>query len=294
MSHVADTTRAERVTVPVWNMKRIGVRPSIREYLRQIWKLRHFIRLEAQGRAFQNARGTMLGRIWIIVEPFLNAAVYLVIFGLLLKTGRGIDNFLGYLMVGSIVFTVTSQSFAPAAGIITSGKSLIESFTFPRATLVFSFSYLNFLNALPGYGILFVAIIILPTHALPFWTWLLFPAAIFLQLLFNIGLSFFVAAVTSYVPDLKFVWKLVGSFWFLGSGIFFSIERWVAHPTVAAFMEANPAYVLLTICRDLLLYHNLSSLSHWIYFAIWAVGLFIVGFVVFWRNEEHYGEHNDR
>lgn len=294
MSDIANATRLEQVNVPVWNMKRIGIRPSIREYLRQLWKLRHFIRLEAQGRAFQNARGTVLGRVWIIVEPFLNAAVYLVIFGLLLKTGRGIDNFLGYLMVGSIVFTVTSQSFAPAAGIITSGKSLIESFTFPRATLVLSFSYQNFLNALPGYGILFVAIIILPTHALPYWTWLFFPAVIFLQLLFNVGLSFLVAALTSYIPDLKFIWRLVSSFWFLGTGIFFSIERWVGHPTVAACMEANPAYVLLTISRNMLLYRNLSSASLWAYFTTWAVGLLVVGFVVFWRNEEHYGEHNDR
>lgn len=273
----------------VTGLVHVGVRPSISSYLKEMWQLRHFIREEAKGQAFQKSKGMILGRIWLLLEPFFNASIYLVMFGLVLKTGRGIDNILGYVMIGSILFSYFQVSLGPAASIITQGYGLIKSFTFPRASLVLSFALRNLYNALPTFVLMAIMIMVMPTHALPSVHWLLVSAAIALQAIFNLGLSFFVASITRRIPDFVFVWSLISSLWFFASGVFFSVNRWVTQPFIAAAMEANPAYVLLTICRDLMLYQTWPDLSMWLYFGAWAFGLLFVGFVLFWQNEESYG-----
>lgn len=284
---------AQSETAPVYsvaNMRRIGARQPIFTYLRETWNLRHFIIAEARGQAFQNSKGMILGKIWIVLEPFFNAAIYLVIFGLILKTDRGIENLLGFILVGSIIFTYSQQSLAPAAHIVPQGQALIKSFTFPRATLVFSFALKNLFNQIPTMAMLSILVMVVPTHSMPSIHWLGFPIIFVLQIIFNLGISFLVSALTMRVTDLVFIWRLIGSFWFFASGAFFSVARWVSHPVVAAVMEANPAYVIMNICRDMLLYHQWPEPSQWIYATAWALGLLIAGFVLFWQNEESYGE----
>lgn len=278
---------------PIYNvtdMKRIGVRQPIFSYLRETWALRHFIVAEARGQAFQNSKGMILGKIWLVLEPFFNATIYLVVFGLVLRTGRGIDNILGYILVGSILFSYFQASLAPAATLMVQGKALIQSFTFPRATLVFAFALRNLYNQLPTMAMMLIMVIIVPEHAVPSVHWLGVPTVFVLQVIFNLGLSFFIVALTTRVTDLVFVWRLVSAFWLFTSGIFFSVARWVSHPVVAAIMEANPAYVLMTMARDMILYQQWPDTSQWLYFTVWAFGLLIVGFVLFWQNEESYGE----
>lgn len=289
-----DAPAPHRDVVDVSAMKTIAVRPDILSYIRTLWQLRHFIHEQSQGKAHASSRGTVLGRMWILLEPFINAAIYVVVFGWILKSDRGIENFVGFIITGSLVFRYFRASLSGAASVISSGANLINSFTFPRATLVFSFAETLLLNTLPAYAFLLVVIMVVGDHAMPTVYWLLFPVAILMQIPFNIGLSFVTASLTARIPDLKFIWTLVGMFWFYGSGVFFTVSRFVRHPAVAAAMEANPAYVLMTMCRDLLLYRTVPGLDMWLYFLVWSIGLFVVGFVLFWLDEENYGVKNDR
>jgi len=280
--------------VEALELRKIGNRPRLDHYVHELWRLRHFIIEEARGKSFQSVRGTVLGRIWLLIEPFINAAMYLVIFGILLPTGRGIDNFLGYLFVGSIMFTAIQRNFAPAGDIIRGAQGLIRSFTFPRAALVFSFAIRNLINTLPTIAAMALFITVAGDRVLPSIHWLAFLGVLALMFIFNLGLSFLVAALTAHLPDLKFIWQLASTFWFMLSGVLFDVSRYYSHPAIAFVMESNPAYVLLTMARHVLLYQQFPTLFMWQYFSAWALGLFAVGFLVFWLSEESYGALNGR
>ncbi|MFT3942383.1 MAG: ABC transporter permease [Ancrocorticia sp.] len=275
-------------------LRPIGNRPGLGRYVRELWRLRHFIVEEARGKSFQSVRGTVLGRIWLLIEPFINAAMYLVMFGILLPTGRGIDNFLGYLFVGSIMFTAIQRNFAPAGDIIRGAQGLIRSFTFPRAALVFSFAIRNLINTLPALVAMLLFITVAGDRVWPSIHWLAFAPVLALMFVFNLGLSFLVAALTAHLPDLKFIWQLASTFWFMLSGVFFDVSRYYSHPAITFVMESNPAYVLLTMGREVLLYQRFPTPDMWQYFSAWALGLFALGFLVFWFSEESYGALNDR
>lgn len=63
-------------------------------------------------------------------------------------------------------------------------------------------------------------------------------------------------------------------------------------PTVKTVMEVNPAYVYLSMSRDLLIYQTVPSWDTWVYMAGWAFLFTALGFILFWTREDRYGEAN--
>lgn len=78
-------------------------------------------------------------------------------------------------------------------------------------------------------------------------------------------------------------------FWLYGSGVFFSFDAFVSHPTVLAVVELNPLFLVLDMTRDVLLYGQTPDLRSWAVLGAWAAGALLVGFLFFWRGEETYG-----
>lgn len=284
----------EIVVIPT-RLQSVSQRPPIGEYLRRLWQRRYFIVADARAKAFQGTRGTVLGRIWLILQPFLDSLIYWVIFGLLLQVSRGIPNFLGYLVIGVNFFVVVQAGLTSGSGIIQQNQNLIRAFAFPRASLVISWTLRSILNFIPILLATLVFIVAVPygdppQHVLPTLLWLLVIPALLLGFLFGFGLALFTSAVTAAIPDMKFIWPLIGRFWFYVSGVFFSIDRFDSVPLVKSVMEANPGYVFLSMCRDLLIYDTLPSLNTWIYMAGWGIGITVIGFTLFWSREESYGQ----
>ena len=75
--------------------------------------------------------------------------------------------------------------------------------------------------ALPAIVAMVLFITVAGDQVLPTIHWLTFPGVLALMFVFNLGLSFLVAALTAHLPDLKFIWQLASTFWFMLSGVFF-------------------------------------------------------------------------
>ncbi|MGC0145080.1 hypothetical protein ACPL7H_18995, partial [Pseudactinotalea sp. Z1732] len=93
-----------------WFLKPVGKRPTLKRYLLDLWRRGHFIWADSRARAFSAGRGMILGNAWLVLQPMLNGAIYFLIFGLLLQTSRGIDRFVGYLIIGVFLFQFTARS----------------------------------------------------------------------------------------------------------------------------------------------------------------------------------------
>lgn len=275
--------------IPIWRLREVSARPSFPRYMRALWGRRFFIAADARAKAFATARGTLLGKTWLILRPFLDALFFFVIFGLLLKTGRGIDNFLAYLVVGLNVFSLLQVGFVSGSGIIPANMNLIRAFAFPRAAVVFSWALKNLLDFVPILAATLLFIVVIPPGVFPSWTWLFAVPAILLSWIFGLGTGLIVASLTTWIQDLKHIWPLFSRFWFYASGIFFSLERFVESPKAYTVMTANPGYQLITLARKTLVYSELPPLADWRYSALWSFGMLAVGLVVFWFREESYG-----
>lgn len=276
-------------TVKMDGLRPVGRRPSLPTYLGQLWGRRHFIVADSQARVTSGTRQLVLGNAWLVLKPLLDAAAYLVIFGLLLKTNRGIENFLGYLVIGVFMFGFTARCLNSGASSIAGGRNLIRSFTFPRVSLPIATVLRETLNIVPGYVTMMALVVVMPPHAEVTWRWLLFPAVFALQILFNLGVAMIAARLVAKVKDLTNVISFLTRFWLYGSAVFFSYDTFVDHPVILELMKINPMFQVLDISRDLLLYGQTPEVRSWLILGAWATGVLLIGFVFFWRGEESYG-----
>lgn len=263
-------------------------RPTFKVYLTQLWERRHFIRAEARSTAFKNSKEMLLGRAWLVLQPILDICIYAFIFGVILRTSRNIDNFLGYLTIGVIFFALISKPLNSATTLIKSAKGMISSFAFPKAALAFSLIYRQMIDGLIPALVALALAFAFQWPKYPTLTLLLIVPLYFLLHIFVLGGVLIIARLTAFIPDLKALVAVLTRGLFFTSGIFFSIERFDGSPVVQTIMELNPAFVFLQVARRVSIYQSVPSLSEIGYLLVWSMGLLALGLVYFWSAEEKY------
>jgi teichoic acid transport system permease protein len=289
-----DSALAEREPfrdlIAAGELKAVGTRPSLGAYIRDIWRRRHFLWFDARSRVLTKNSKHRLGTFWLVGKPILDAAFFYVIFGLVLQVDRGIDNYPGYVIVGVLMFRLTTGALGQSANLIHSNRSMIRAFSFPRASLAISMSLRELLTAGPIIVAVFVMLMIIPPHEFPSLSWLLVFPLILLQSLINLGVVFIVSRLAVSLPDISFGVGFFSRILMYGSGVIFPIERILAHhPAAYVVITNNPLFILLSMYRSLLLDHTVPSWDQWLTVALWGLGLTVVGFLFFWRSEERYG-----
>jgi teichoic acid transport system permease protein len=269
-----------------------GARPSLPEYVRQLWGRRHFIAAYSVARLSAQYTKARLGQLWNVMTPLLNAAVYYLIFGVLLQTNRGIDNFIAYLVTGIFVFNFTQSSILAGTRAISDNLGLIRALHFPRACMPISVTLIQLQQLL--YSMIILVSINLMTGELPSFSWFLIVPALVLQAIFNIGVALIVARLGAEVTDLAQLMPFLLRTWMYVSGVFYSIANVVKHlpPAVAYVLQFNPAAIYIGLIRYALIDSFTSAqLPHhvWVAAVVWSLLAGIGGFIFFWQDEERYG-----
>ncbi|AKZ59452.1 ABC transporter membrane component [Streptomyces ambofaciens ATCC 23877] len=271
-----------------------GARPSLAEYVRQLWSRRHFILAFSQAKLTAQYSQAKLGQLWQVATPLLNALVYFTIFGLILNAGKGMpkDVYIPFLVTGVFVFTFTQSSAMAGVRAISGNLGLVRALHFPRASLPISFALQQLQQLLASMIVMFAVVIGFGSY--PSLSWLLVVPALLLQFLFNMGLALIVARMGAKTPDLAQLMPFIMRTWMYASGVMFSIPIMLEDkPTwLADVLQWNPAAVYMDLIRFALIdgYGSENLPPHvWAVALGWAVVLAVGGFVYFWKAEERYG-----
>jgi teichoic acid transport system permease protein len=303
-------------------------RPPVGRYLRSLWQRRHFITAFATARNIAMYTEARLGQLWQVLTPLLNAGVYFLVFGLLLKINRGIPNYLGFLVTGVFVFNFTQRAFITTSTVVTESLPLIRALRFPRAALPLAYVMIELEQMLLSMVVL--AVILLLTGEPITWYWLLAIPALLLQTIFNVGCGLATARLGSNVNDFSQLLPFLMRTWLYVSGVLFQISTLAVARKYVALLQINPAAIYITLVREALLKtqrdsqpgakpynaqlchlwataghragasqqlqmdsaycHAVTNPAHYWYYGIaWALLALVVGFFFFWRAEAHYG-----
>lgn len=304
-------------------------RPPVFSYIRQLWLRRHFIMAFATARNIAMYTEAKLGQLWQILTPVLNAAVYFLVFGVLLHISRGIPNYVAFLVTGVFVFNYTQRVFISTSSVMVNSLPLIRALQFPRASLPLAYVVIELEQMFLSMAVLMV--IVLATGEPITWYWLLVIPALLLQTLFNMGAGLLVARLGAEVNDFSQLLPFLMRTWLYLSGVVFSIPTLaVSHRWVVTVLELNPAAIYITLVRDALLTSQrlsepgrkpyssalcyvwnhaghrdgasqrlLYDSAHcapyanpnyfWFFGIGWALLAIVVGFFFFWRAEMRYG-----
>ncbi len=280
---------AQPLSVDFRRLQRVGARPGFVDYLIKVWDYRHFISYDARARVQSGNRRDRLGSIWLILNPVLNGLTYYLIFGLLLQTGAGIENFVGYLVIGIFLFQFSSRSITNGARSIQQNRAVIQAFSFPRATLPIAVNMRELFANIPVLIVMVLIVMVLPPTEEVTWRWLLIVPALALQWIFNLGVGLILARIISKVNDVVHLLSFALRALMYASAVFYSYERFIDHPVLLQIVQLNPLFNVLDIVRDCLLYAQVPAWQSWAILASWAFGALAIGAVYFWRAEETYG-----
>ncbi|MFI6793905.1 ABC transporter permease [Nonomuraea sp. NPDC050383] len=279
-----------------YGLRRAIARPRFPVYVRQLWERRHFILTYASSRNVSKYTSSALGQLWQVLTPLLNAAIYYVMFGLILGGKGGIHNYPAFLLTGMFVFTYTQRTVTAGAKSISGNLSMIRALHFPRASLPLAYTIQELQQLAISMGVLLVIVLI--TGEPITLAWLVVPVVLLLQTMFNVGAGLVMARLGASMRDLNQLLPFITRTWLYASGVFFSIQdrvvgkaeapQWVAD----VMYYANPAASYIEAMRDLLITreggHNPPD-AVWISCVFWAVFALCFGFWYFWRAEERYG-----
>lgn len=270
-------------------LRSLSQRPPLRSYLIDLWRRRSFLWTLSSAESYAKNEENHLGQLWSVLNPALLIASYYLIFGLLLGTRGGIENFVGFLGIGVVMFAFTSSVVTRGAKAITGKLGLVRTLHFPRAILPMSVTLTEFLASLPGFGLLFV--LMFATGERPDWEWLLFPVAVVMQGVALLGFAFIAARLVNASPDVGNLIPVIVRLLRYVSGVFFPVVHYAqkAPAVIQEILTMQPFALMLTTGRQSLLNGEPVVLSDWLIMAAWAVGVAVVGLVVFWQAETRYG-----
>jgi teichoic acid transport system permease protein len=228
-----------------------------------------------------------LGRWWIVLMPTLQAAVYGLIFGVLLGGSRP-ENFIPYLFTGVFLFSFLQGSFASGATSVTGNIGLVRSLSFPRILLPTNAVIQQIFSLVPQVGLLIATLLLFQQQIT--WNWLFLIPILILMVLFGFGLATISARLTVHVQDLNKLIPFITRIVFYVSGIFFSMDKVLgAYPVALQIANLNPVYVYISLARGAVVEGYSMDANMWFAAVAWALSMFTVGIWFFWKAEERYG-----
>lgn len=265
----------------------VGVRPTLGDYIRDVWKHRSFLLTMSSADFVAKNQDNYLGQIWSILSPLLLGAAYYLVFGVMLGTTLGTDgNYVPFLMIGLFAFIFIAAGINNGAKSLVSNLSVVRALRFPRVVLPVAVVMTQFFVALPAFGIAMVVAVV--TGEPITWSWLLYPVAILITFVMTTGLAMIGAAVVYRVRDAANLLPLITRLLRYVSGVFFVVTAYTSG-VIGLLMAYQPVAVVLTMLRQSLMEGFELTLAVWLTSLAWALGFFVIGFVVFWQAEGTYG-----
>ena len=244
-------------------LKPSAERPHLRVYLRELARRWSFIMGFATARNIAMYTEAKLGQMWQVLAPLLNAGVYFLIFGLLIKgVSRGVPDYLVFLVTGVFVFSFTQRTFISTSKVITDSLPLIRALQFPRASLPLAYVMIELQQMLLSLLVLF-GLVLLRGEPLT-WNWLLVVPATILLIMFNAGIGLFAARTGARVNDFAQLLPFLMRTWLYVSGVIYSVQQVVVQHAqnfgwVTTLLQLNPAAIYITLVRDSLLASQRAS-----------------------------------
>lgn len=251
--------------------------------LAEIWAYRHLVMLFATRSLATMYKQSVLGPVWFLVQPFLSAFVFYVVFGLLIRLSTGGMPHMLFYMSGMIFWHLFVNVFQQTSVSLSGNMHLHGKVFFPRLVMPLSYIVsgavlfgLNLVALLCFYGyyrLQGVAIAFQPQVFLA-------PLLVLQTVLAGLGFGLCVAAATVRFRDLKYALPTIIQFWMFMTPIFYSSMR--VSPAMRRYMWINPLYGPVEFFRFSISGINPIPPEAFLPGALLTAGVLTVG--LFWFN----------
>jgi ABC-type polysaccharide/polyol phosphate export permease len=235
---------------------------------------------------------SFLGWAWSMVNPLATMFVYTIVFSFFLKaTPRpgvgGLNVYALFLMCALLPWTFFASGVMGSIGTLVGNGPLIKKTYFPRQLLPAASVGAALVTHLIEMGLLIVVLV-------AFGDWqaaALSPVVlglILINVMLSLGLGLLLSSLNVYFRDIEHFMGIVLLVWMYMTPIIYPIS--VVPARYVRFLKLNPMTEMSISFRNVLYYGILPGGRQLAYFAAWAVGFLVLGWLVFRRLQDGLAE----
>lgn len=220
-----------------------------------------------------------LGIIWSVLNPLLMMTMLSMIFTQVFE--RSIENYPIYYLSGYVIWHMFTGATNAAMTTLVDNRTMLIKVRFPMQVFILARVYTALTNL--GYSLVAYVVMLVVFRIVPGITILFFPIIIVLVLMFSLGLSLILATAYVFFGDVKHLYSIVTTLWMYMSALFYPVDR--IKGFVRTVIEINPMYQYIHAARNVVMYHTWPSWTELLSMVAWAVGMLVLGWLVFSKNK---------
>ncbi len=258
--------------------------------LAELWRYRDLVFLLTKKSFKVTYQQTILGPLWIIINPVLSSLIYMFIFGHIAAIGTsGVPQALFYF-VSSAVWELFSFSLMTNASTFVSNAYLFSKVYFPRIAVPIS----DMLVSLLKFGVQLIIIMtmmliyVITGEIHPNWT--LFPLLplLFAQMsILGMGVGILLSSLTTKYRDLLMAVNVGVNVWMYASPVVYPLQT-IPEGTMKIIIKLNPVSEVIELIRWIMLGRGSFELSYYLYGLLETISLLLLSMVIFNRVERTF------
>jgi lipopolysaccharide transport system permease protein len=227
-------------------------------------------------------KGSLFGVLWALITPIATVAIFQFVFTRIMNVG--IPHFAAFLYCGILPWTWFATSAEFGSSILNNNRDLLRTPFFARMLLPWTVTCTNFMFYLISLPVLFGLLLY---EGIPLTGALVaLPLVWLVQWILTIGFTLLMAAIGAVVRDLPHLLSMILMFWFYLTPIIYDVSQ--VPPDVAPWFVYNPLTAVVTAHRTILINGELPTLGPLATVSVAAIGLLIVGQIVFRSLEDSF------
>jgi teichoic acid transport system permease protein len=257
--------------------------PPLREYVRSLWERRAFL-VELSKADLRGTRtNTALGRIWLVLDPLFQAAVYYFLFKVISGNGSRPIDFLPILVAGIFLLSLTMTCINEGGRSIKRMKYLLLNSAFPRAMLPLVSQYKSLLAFGPSVFVIFFCYFTFGGELNA--SLLLLPVLFAIQTAMNVGLGLVTATAVVLMRDASNVINYITRLLFFATPVIYPVDRLpeAAHNV----LQWQPLFPIFAAYQRIFS-GQVPEWNLWATSIAWSIVLMVIGIRWFRRREHEF------
>ncbi|MBR4009545.1 MAG: ABC transporter permease [Clostridiales bacterium] len=265
---------------------------SVRLNLGEVWQYRDLVGLLTKRTFTVTYQQTVLGPLWIVINPILSSLIYMFVFGHIAAVGTaGVPQILFYF-VSSAVWEIFAFSLTRNSQTFITNAYLFSKVYFPRICVPISnmiVSLLKFLIQLLIVAVLLVTFVVRGDVS-PMWALYPLLPLLFLQLaVFGMSVGVLISSVTTKYRDLLSVVNVLVNLWMYGSAVVYPVSS-IPDGVLKIFVKINPVSEIMELIRKILLGKGEFDLFYYLVGLAVTILLFFFSIIIFNRVERTFAD----
>lgn len=256
---------------------------------KELWEYRDLIKLFVRRNIVVVYKQTVLGPIWVLLNPLLSSLVYTVIFGRVAGLSTdGVPQMLFYL-TGTIMWQLLSTATTGIANMFIKNQTVLGKVYFPRLSIPISQGLTDLFNFLIQFVFLlcvYAFFFIRGDVPLFSWTLALLPLLLLQCVMLAMGLGMVLASVTAKYRDLVSLTSVGLQLWMYLTPVVYPLS--ITDGLASTLMLVNPMTPIVNNFRFALLGTGELLTGWWAVSAGITIVIFAVGLFWFDRVEKNF------